>query len=87
MLSPDLGGSFEIIRSVFAPGAELTEPQRRDTEEAGFVVSGRFEIEIDGVWYRLEEGDSLRFAGEPYRWRNPANEPAILIWVISPPVY
>jgi len=87
LLSPDLGGSFEIVRSEFAPGAVLEEAQKRATEEAGYVVSGCFEIEISGVWHRLEAGDSFRFANEAYRWRNTSQEPAVLIWVISPPVY
>jgi transcriptional regulator with XRE-family HTH domain len=87
LLSPDLGGTFEMIRSEFAPGATLEEPQQRDTEESGFVVSGTFEIEISGVWHTLNEGDSFRFAGEPYRWRNTSKQSAILIWAVSPPVY
>lgn len=87
LLSPDLGGSFEMIRSEFAPGAILNEPLQRDTEESGFVISGTFEIEISGVWHTLNQGDSFRFAGEPYRWRNTSKQPAILIWAVSPPVY
>ncbi len=87
LLSPDLGGSFEMLRSVFAPGAELKVEARRPTEEAGYVVSGVFEIEIGGVWHRLGEGDSFRFEGKPFRWRNPGTEPAVVIWVVSPPVY
>ena len=87
LLSPDLGGSFEMIRSEFAPGATLEEQQQRDTEESGFVISGTFEIEISGVWHTLNEGDSFRFAGEPYRWRNTSKKPTILIWAVSPPVY
>ncbi|CDX51950.1 Cupin [Mesorhizobium plurifarium] len=87
LLSPDLGGSFEMLRSVFAPGAELKAEARRPTEEAGYVASGTFEIEIDGVWHRLGEGDSFRFEGKPFRWRNPGVEPAVVIWVVSPPVY
>ena len=87
LLSPDLGGSFEMLRSVFAPGAELRTETRRPTEEAGYVASGSFEIEIDGVWHRLGEGDSFRFEGKPFRWRNPGVEPAVVIWVVSPPVY
>ncbi|MBZ9732368.1 XRE family transcriptional regulator [Mesorhizobium sp. CA18] len=87
LLSPDLGGSFEMLRSVFAPGAELETETRRPTEEAGYVASGTFEIEIDGVWHRLGEGDSFRFEGKPFRWRNPGAEPAVVIWVVSPPVY
>lgn len=87
LLSPDLGGSFEMVRSVFAPGAELRTEARRPTEEAGYLASGQFDIEIAGVWHRLGEGDSFRFEGKPYRWRNPGTEPAVVIWVVSPPVY
>ena len=87
LLSPDLGGSFEMLRSEFAPGAELDVPSIRPTEEAGYVVEGVFEIEIAGAWHRLEKGDSFRFANLPFRWRNPGSVPAVVIWVISPPVY
>jgi transcriptional regulator with XRE-family HTH domain len=87
LLSPDLGGSFEVLRSVFAPGAELKTAAHRPTEEAGYLVSGVFEIEIDGVWHSLAAGDSFRFERKPFRWRNPGAEPAVVIWVVSPPVY
>jgi transcriptional regulator with XRE-family HTH domain len=87
LLSPDLGGSFEMLRSVFAPGAELARIELRQTEEAGYVVSGRFDIEIDGIWHRLTEGDSFRFAAKPFRWKNPGTQPAVVIWMVSPPVY
>lgn len=87
LLSPDLGGSFEIIRSEFAPGSALIEAQTRDTEEAGYIISGTFELEIAGIWHALNAGDSFRFAGEPYRWRNRSAQAAVVIWVISPPVY
>lgn len=87
LLSPDLGGSFEILRSEFAPGAALAAPALRTTEEAGYLVSGRFDIEIDGAWHRLFPGDSFRFKEKPFRWRNPGTAPAVVIWVVSPPVY
>lgn len=87
LLSPDLGGSFEILRSVFAPGCELGKAQQRDTEEAGYVVDGALDLEIDGVWHTLHEGDSFRIQGETYRWRNHNDRPAVVIWVIAPPVY
>lgn len=87
LLSPDLGGSFEVIRSEFAPGAALSVEAHRETEDAGYVVSGRFDIEIAGAWHSLGEGDSFRFHGKSYRWRNPGAVPAVVIWVVSPPVY
>lgn len=87
LLSPDLGGSFEIVRSVFAPGAALKEPATRPTEEAGYIVSGTLTLWIGERCFHLTEGDSFRFAGDPYRWHNPGVEPCIAIWVIAPPVY
>lgn len=87
LLSPDLGGSFEMLRSIFAPGAGMANPVTRPTEEAGYVVSGRFDIEIDGTWHSLGEGDSFRFDHKPFRWRNPGSVPSVVIWVVAPPVY
>ncbi len=87
LLSPDLGGSFAMTRSEYAAGSELEIATHRQSEEAGFVISGRFDIEIDGTWYRLGEGDSFRFEGKPFRWRNPGKHAAVVIWVTSPPNY
>jgi len=87
LLSPDLGGSFEMLRSVFAPGAVLDRATVRPTEEAGYLTAGTLDLEIDGIWHSLHEGDSFRFTGKPFRWRNPASVPAVVIWVVSPPVY
>lgn len=87
LLSPDLSGSFEILRSVFEPGAELREFNQRPTEEAGYLIAGELEMWIGERHFRLHPGDSFRFKGERHRWRNPGTEPAIAIWVIAPPVY
>ena len=87
LLSPDLGGAFEIVRSVFDPGAELERAETRPTEEAGYVVSGRLDLWIGERLFQLGPGDAFRFRGEPYRWRNPGEEPTVVIWVIAPPVY
>jgi len=87
LLSPDLGGAFEMFRSVFEPGAELTEPNLRATEEAGYVVEGALDVWLDGQWFRLEAGDSFRIDHEAHKWRNPGTARAVVIWVISPPAY
>ena len=87
LLSPDLSGSFEIVRSVFDPGAELPEFNLRDTEEAGYLIAGELELWIGERHFHLKPGDSFRFKGERHRWRNPGSDPAIAIWVIAPPVY
>jgi transcriptional regulator with XRE-family HTH domain len=87
LLSPDLSGSFEIVRSVFDPGVELAEFNQRDTEEAGYLIAGELELWIGERHFHLKPGDSFRFKGERHRWRNPGSEPAVAIWVIAPPVY
>lgn len=87
LLSPDLGGAFEIVRSVFDPGAELAAFQQRPTEEAGYLISGDLDLWIGERLFHLHAGDSFRFRGEPYRWRNPGDAPCVAIWVIAPPVY
>ena len=87
LLSPDLSGSFEIVRSVFDPGAERSEFLVRPTEEAGYLIAGELELWIGERHFHLRPGDSFRFKGERHRWRNPGCVPAIAIWVIAPPVY
>ena len=88
LLSPSLSGSFEMIRSVFEPGADSGGPRRaRDRENGGFVVSGRLTLEIDGAAFDLGPGDSFQFAAADYAWRNATDERVVVIWVVSPPVY
>ncbi len=87
LLSPDLGGSYEMFRSEFRPGAEMKNEVFRETEEAGYVVRGSLDLWIDGVHFELKAGDSFRFDHKPYRWKNAGTEPTVIIWVVSPPVY
>ena len=87
LLSPDLGGSFEMFRSVFEAGASIETDIVRATEEAGVLVSGTLDFWIDGELFHLLPGDSFKFENKPYRWRNTGNEPAVVIWVVSPPTY
>lgn len=87
LLSPDLGGAFEMFRSVFEPGAEMATFQMRETEEAGYVVSGSMILFVSDRSFVVGEGDSFRFRHEPYRWHNPNDDPCVIIWTIAPPVY
>jgi len=87
LLSPDLGGSFEVLLSVFAPGAERREFITRDTEETGYLMSGELDLWIGDRFFRVFAGDSFRIAREPARWRNPGEVPTEVVWVISPPIY
>lgn len=87
LLSPDLGGSYEMIRSVFAPGARLEKPVRRMTEETAYMVSGKLDIRIGERFFTVQVGDCFRFKEEKFSWENNYDEPAVALWVISPPIY
>jgi transcriptional regulator with XRE-family HTH domain len=87
LLSPDLTDDFEVIHSTFAPGSEITTPLVRHTQEVCYIVSGQFDVQIGDKKFHLQAGDSFRLRGEPFMWRNPADTPTEIIWVISPPVY
>jgi len=87
LLSPDLGGAFEMFRTVIGPGATSAELLKRDTEEAGFVASGEIDLWIDETRFTLKAGDSFRFDHKSHRWHNKGSAQCIIIWVVSPPVY
>lgn len=87
LLSPDLTDAFEVIHSTFQPGSSREDDNQRDTQELAFIVSGKLDIWIDQTPFTVAEGDSFRLRGQSYRWANPYNQPAVAVWVISPPVY
>ncbi len=87
LLSPDLTDDFEMVHSTFQPYSKIKDAVTRPTQEVGYLISGTLEIEIDGATHNLNPGDSFRVRGEPFRWSNPSDQPAVAIWVIAPPVY
>ncbi|MDB5362873.1 MAG: hypothetical protein JWO51_4170 [Rhodospirillales bacterium] len=51
-------------------------------EEAGFVLEGTLELHVEEQIWRLEPGDSFRFASDrPHRFGNPGTAPALVLWV------
>ena len=87
LLSPDLTDDFEVVYSTFLPGARRGEMVTRPTQEVGYVVSGQLELTIGDRCFDVAAGDSFRIRGEPFEWNNPHTQPAVVIWVIAPPVY
>ena len=51
------------------------------------MASGEFEIWLGKDHHHLQTGDSFQFTEKVHRWRNPGADPAVLIWIISPPIY
>jgi len=87
LLSPDLTDEFEVVHSTFEPNSQIDHTVTRPTQELGYLLSGRLDMHIGPHSFTIHPGDSFRIRGEPHRWANPYNEPAVAIWVIAPPVY
>ena len=87
LLSPDLTDDFEMVHSTFQPHSRIKAPVSRPTQEVGYLISGKMQIEIAGTTHTIHPGDSFRIRGEAFRWANPFDTPAVAIWVIAPPVY
>jgi transcriptional regulator with XRE-family HTH domain len=87
LLSPSLTGSFEMIQSTFAPGAKGQGAQSEVREDGGIVISGQLRLTLDGQSFTLNTGDSFQFKGRSCSWENPGSLPAVVVWVIAPPIY
>ncbi|MEM8570927.1 MAG: XRE family transcriptional regulator [Pseudomonadota bacterium] len=87
LLSPDLTDEFEVVHSTFLAGTAIEEAIIRPTTEVAYLVSGQLDLWIEDRAFTIGAGDSFRIRGSAFRWANPYSDPAIAIWVISPPVY
>ncbi len=87
LVSPDLTDSFEVIHSVFAAGSQLSNYKERPTQEVGYVISGKLDLYLSDDKFTVGAGDSFRIRNEAFRWANPYAAAAIVLWIISPPVY
>jgi len=57
-------------------------------EECCVVLQGRIRLLIQDDVYELAEGDSLWYeTTRPHKWENPSDEPAVLLWAITPPYH
>ncbi|MBU2981116.1 helix-turn-helix domain-containing protein [Lentibacter algarum] len=87
LLSPDLTDDFEMVHSTFEPHSQIGETVTRPTQEVGYLISGKLDLVIGGKAFTINPGDSFRIRGEPFKWINPYDKPAVAIWAIAPPVY
>jgi uncharacterized cupin superfamily protein len=58
-------------------------------EEFIYMMSGTLEVWLDELeCFVLHEGDSFWFESTlGHRWFNPAKEPAVLLWINTPPTF
>ena len=89
LLSPSLGGAAELVLTRVPPRSTTGEEfVTRKAEESGLVLQGQMELWVGDRHFLLKEGDSFCIqAEESHRIHNPGDIEAVVVWVITPPVY
>jgi len=84
LLSPQPIRQLELLHSRFPPGTYAQQHYRHSGEEAGYVLSGVFELWVGERHFLLQEGDSFSFPSqEPHRYGNPSEQDTRVLWVTS----
>jgi transcriptional regulator with XRE-family HTH domain len=90
LLTPRPLGQLEVfVGELDVGGSTGTEPYAHgDSEELLIVQSGHVQLELGDDVHELEDGDSIDYrSSTPHRVVNLGDEPAAVIWIISPPSY
>lgn len=90
LLTPKPFHSLEVVAAAFDPGGSTgDEPYTHgDSEELLLVLAGRVHVQLGSGLLDLSAGDSVNYrSSTPHRVSNPGDEPAEVLFVISPPSY
>ena len=90
MLTPRPLENLEVIVGEFERGGSTgDEPYTHgDSEELLVVLSGIVHLQLDTQIFELHDGDSIAYrSSTPHRLANAGEEPAEVMWIISPPSY
>ena len=88
-LTNDIIGNIEFLYCVYEKGGKSnTGIYSHKGVEALFVLKGKIEVELDGIKYILNEGDSISFNSElAHLARNVYDGESIAVTVNTPPTY
>ena len=89
MLTPRLDSALEAIRIVTEPGYSSQDtPFVHDGEEFGIVLEGTHAVNVGGVHYVLQAGDSISYSSTiPHWYENPGDVTSVSLWVVTPPSF
>jgi len=80
--------NLELLWQEVEPKASGGDWLTHEGEECCLVVSGSVRIYVEDGIYNLQKGDSIWFkTNQRHKWDNPSEEPAVLIWAITPPYH
>ncbi len=88
LLTPTPNRQLEMLHSRFPPGTYSQQSYSHEGEEAGYLLSGSFELWVGERHFQLNEGDSFSFSSqEPHRYGNTGEVDAVVTGVITPPTF
>lgn len=89
LLTARLDSALEAIRIVTEPGYSTEDtPFVHDGEEFGIVLEGTHAVNVGGVHYVLETGDSISYSSMiPHWYENPGDVTSVSLWVVTPPSF
>lgn len=89
LLTPDLGGKLEVLRSQIPAGFDNRErPFQHAGEECVHLLGGALRVGIAGRRYELVEGDSITYdSSVPHWWVNASGASAEIIGAVTPPSF
>ncbi len=82
-------GPIQMLHETYAPGAD-TGPDlySHDGDEAGIVIAGEVLLTVGGDTRLLAAGDAYLFQSRlPHRFRNPSQEPCVIVSACTPPTF
>ncbi|MBU0516725.1 MAG: cupin domain-containing protein [Proteobacteria bacterium] len=72
--------------AIVEPGGGSVGDYRHSGEEFGLVLSGALDLTVEGVTYKVNQGDSFYFQStKDHRFCNAGDEEAVVVWVNHPP--
>jgi len=89
LLVPHLNGALALFVIEFPPGAFSGDAKiAPNSEHAGLVLEGEFELMLNGKRFLLKAGDSFGFPGSlQHRYGNPGRRKTVVVWTHTPPTY
>lgn len=89
LLTPDLNRSLEMLRIQIPPGFDnAKQPFLHPGEECVHLLSGRLQIFVGEQAHELSGGDTITYDPSlPHWYRNPTEEMAITLGVVTPPSF
>ena len=90
LLTPKPFHSLEVVVARFEPGGSTGDEAytHGESEELLIVIEGDVQVQLGAAVHELSAGDSVHYeSSTPHRVANHGDEPAEVLFVISPPSY